>query len=185
MNRQTRHILVRQIIILAVTLALGFAVSGCSMQSQIDELSKEVDKVEKHIREIRERLNSLLASVSTLQLQINTQATVLNELVAAETANEADIVDAQAELVILQAQYNAVVSEITILQSNVQIQAVLDPCGDGPGYDEVVLKTSAGYLAYFENGNHRYLTLLQEGVTYTTTDNSHCEFSIINGQLTF
>jgi hypothetical protein len=59
------------------------------------------------------------------------------------------------------------------------ITASFDPCGDNPGqYDEVLLKTSGGtYIAYFEQGGNRFLSILGPG-SYRTTDTQQCYFSI-------
>jgi hypothetical protein len=55
---------------------------------------------------------------------------------------------------------------------------VYDPCGDSPGFDEVILKLADGTLmSYFESGSNRFLTILRPG-TYRTTDGSNCIFTI-------
>lgn len=55
---------------------------------------------------------------------------------------------------------------------------VIDPCDDGPGYDEVLLRLSDGsILAYFESGNNRHLAEIDQG-NYVTTDEQRCAFSV-------
>lgn len=57
---------------------------------------------------------------------------------------------------------------------------VFDPCGDAPGFDEVILKLADGTLiSYFESGSNKFLTVLKPG-TYRTTDGSGCTFTIKN-----
>ena len=61
-----------------------------------------------------------------------------------------------------------------------QIELV-DPCGDGPGVDEVVMIFGDGtVLAWYQNIG---FSVLQEGVSYRTTDPQNCKFSILNGQV--
>lgn len=61
------------------------------------------------------------------------------------------------------------------------VLAIIDPCGDNPGHqDEVLLLLSNGqYLAYFkESGSEEFLTILEWGKSYVTTDDQECHFKI-------
>lgn len=61
------------------------------------------------------------------------------------------------------------------------ITEMLDPCGDGPGYDEVLLRLANGNLvAHFFSGNFQFLTTLSPGA-YVTTDQQACQFSVDAG----
>lgn len=64
--------------------------------------------------------------------------------------------------------------------SGFTIVTSLDPCGDNPGeFDEILLVTSDGdYVAFFEAGGKRFLTVLECGTTYQTTDKQACLFDI-------
>ena len=63
------------------------------------------------------------------------------------------------------------------------IYEIIDPCGDSEGYDEILLRLNDGQLmAYFENGNNRFLSLLPPGL-YITTDSQKCLFKV-NDDLT-
>lgn len=68
----------------------------------------------------------------------------------------------------------------------VGISEVIDPCGDGNGPDEVLLKLNNGtVLVYFEDGGRRFLSILQPG-SYQTTDRQRCRFSIdASGNITY
>ena len=61
----------------------------------------------------------------------------------------------------------------------------LNPCNDGPGYDEILLKTASNkVIAYFENGGNRHLTILIPGMIYQTSDGQGCIFQVdSNGNL--
>ena len=58
------------------------------------------------------------------------------------------------------------------------IVGIYDPCGDQIGHDEILLELNTGDLiGYFEQGNKRFLTKLDQG-TYMTTDGSSCYFTV-------
>jgi hypothetical protein len=58
------------------------------------------------------------------------------------------------------------------------VLAIIDPCGDKPGkYDEILLKTDSGIIAYLENRGKRFLANLSPG-TYVTTDEQACNFKV-------
>lgn len=60
--------------------------------------------------------------------------------------------------------------------SNFAVAEVHDPCGDGPGHDEVILELVDGsYLAWYKNLG---LSLLNQNVHYRTTDSQKCDFKI-------
>lgn len=53
---------------------------------------------------------------------------------------------------------------------------IIDPCGDGPGADEVLLVYSGGrVVAWYLNVG---LVELTANVAYVTTDAQHCRFSV-------
>lgn len=54
---------------------------------------------------------------------------------------------------------------------------VIDPCGDGEGFDEIILQLDEQLLCYFEEGDKRFLTELSPG-NYITTDRQECNFTI-------
>jgi hypothetical protein len=61
----------------------------------------------------------------------------------------------------------------------------IDPCGNGTGFDEVIIKTSSGFIAYFEDGSKRFLAKLDVG-SYRTTDQQACRFSVnVDGSITW
>jgi hypothetical protein len=63
---------------------------------------------------------------------------------------------------------------------------LLDPCGDGPGHDEVLIRLQDGrLLAHYADGRLQFLTLISTG-TYVTTDSQRCVFSVsAEGEVTW
>lgn len=59
------------------------------------------------------------------------------------------------------------------------ITSIIDPCGDMPGqFDEILLRLADNTLiAYFEDGNRRFLGSLGPG-SYITTDRQQCRFTV-------
>jgi len=61
------------------------------------------------------------------------------------------------------------------------VTEIIDPCGDGPGFDEIILKLANGQLlAHFSSGGLQFLSLIPDG-NYVTTDQQACQFSVSNG----
>lgn len=55
---------------------------------------------------------------------------------------------------------------------------VIDPCGDSPGFDEVLFRTFDNHLiAHYASGNQQFLSLIPPG-NYVTTDGTHCYFTV-------
>lgn len=127
--------------------------------------------------EFASRIADLERRVSDLEKQIQSNIAVLNTLIAVDE-------DTADTLRAVQSQVNSQVIELASLQnylnSSITILSLINPCGDGPGFDEVILKLSSGqYLAYFEHGNNRFLSVIQNG-SYETTDAQKCRFTIDN-----
>lgn len=74
---------------------------------------------------------------------------------------------------------NQLLVRVVELESHLYIEQIIDPCGDGPGLDEIILEMSDGSLiVYFkESSSKEFLTKLTPG-TYTTTDNQQCTFEV-------
>jgi hypothetical protein len=65
------------------------------------------------------------------------------------------------------------------------ILETIDPCGNGTGFDEILIKTNIGYISYFEEGNKRFLAKLDIG-SYRTTDQQACRFNVnADGSITW
>jgi len=81
----------------------------------------------------------------------------------------------------LQQSLSDISDSVTLLQTATEkgIAELIDPCGDGAGYDEVIMLLNDGsYVAYFETGSKRFLSVLEQSVNYQTTDAQRCRFKI-------
>lgn len=62
-----------------------------------------------------------------------------------------------------------------------EVLQIVDPCGDGPGVDEVVLILEGSlYIAWYKNVG---MTVLEPYTPYQTTDSQRCRFQITDNGL--
>lgn len=103
----------------------------------------------------------------------------------ANTEIQSQLSAVNATTISMQAQANAQQIQITQLQMRTNMIGLIDPCGDGFGYDEVLIKLSTGQVvAYFEDKGKRHLTILTPNTLYQTTDESICTFKVdISGNI--
>jgi chromosome segregation ATPase len=107
--------------------------------------------------------------LNTLMVQYTNLTVQLGQLQTQTQALETYTVDLQSQI------------DNIVLDTNDSMSEIYDPCGDGSGFDEVIFKTVSGkFVAYFESGNKRFLSLLPDG-TYQTTDQQACTFTINSG----
>ena len=146
---------------------------GADHQAEIDRMNEKINDHEK-------RLSSL---ENTVSVGASEMAQIQAELDSLETSQTALADSLNAALKTLQSGLKDAVADIAVLKGHDNIVKFIDPCGDGPGYDEVPLKTSSGKLiAYFEVGNKRFLSVLSND-TYQTTDQQACVFRVLNGEV--
>lgn len=167
---------------------------------EFDELNSKLEAVEAAVESLEASsessiaaANSSIASLSSYVDQLvnlgvaesnflRNEIAALQASVAAQsstnTSQDGQLLSLQTTIAALQASANAQQAQITTLLTTENIVEFIDPCGDGPGYDEVILKTSSGkFVAYFESGSNRFLSVLSPG-NYQTTDQQACQFSI-------
>lgn len=180
----------------SIFLIAVFLLSGCGLQSQVDELKARADRDEAEIANLKNRVVLLEAQNSATIIQLNSisnQITVLQAVLA-------DAVT-QAEIDSLQTQINNLINNpingvlalrnliqnntvaIAILQGYQNIVSIKDPCGPQGSYNEVFLLLSTGrYLASFSDnasGQNTRFAVLTDG-NFVTTDGTHCYFTVSN-----
>jgi hypothetical protein len=165
-------------LLIALALTLNIA---CAKSVDVAELSDRVDEIEARVELLEGQivtniyvLNSQANTLTVLQEILNSQEEQSEELLAAVAALEADLVEQQAAI-------DELVVELAVVQGYSNIESLIDPCGDGDGYDEILIKLSTGeIIAYFQHGNDRHLAILPNG-SYQTTDKDKCNFTVSNG----
>ena len=95
------------------------------------------------------------------------------------------VIEQGASVISLEQLMTDTQGRLSELETGDRVVGVVDPCGDNVNqFDEVLFKMSSGkFIAYFEQGNNRFMTVLSENTNYRTTDVEACNFKIVNGNL--
>jgi len=163
-------------------------------QYEVDESQDAANKaLAAEVVSIKQTLDNLIQDVRFIQSQLETN-NVLLTLLRQDINSNYDLIQAlELNTIALENRldYQQVIVnnhqiELANLASEDPIVEYTYPCGKRTGYfDEVLLHTKSGkYIAYFENGNKRFLTVLNDNVSYMLTDGSNCTFTLQNGQIT-
>lgn len=172
---------------------------GAQLQAQILALVPEISSNTEAIAYLQAQLTAgdaaLAAQITALTSQYNLVNTNLAVLQAQVNANQAAMLAAAAGLSMqinsVSSQISSINGQLTLIQGqlvslNTQDSVIdfLDCGGDGPGFDEIIMRTKSGKLvAYFESGSTRFLSSITPG-SYRTTDASSCNFTV-NAQMQF
>jgi hypothetical protein len=153
------------------------SVVGCSSSFETTDLKARVAALEAQNAALQEQVDYVALQLSQVSNSFKILESQYSDL---RFIYGDDVPEIQAQLNILQLQ-------VAVLNGYKAIVAFEDPCGDGPGYDEFLLRLSDGsVVAYFEQGNERFLTKLLPEVRYQTTDRQSCRFSVdIAGNLKY
>lgn len=181
-------------------------ITSCGKFATNKDLDKANDRIEKLDKRLKELENDFTLIHSELEVTKNNAVQTMSEITdlqvvidslfnnqAAQSLLISDLQTKQYEIVHLeaminqlQAQLDTVQLKVTELEMEDNVIEMVDPCPSPlfEGYAEVLMKLSNGvYVAYFENGQKRHLTVLKENKLYKTTDDRSCKFKIINGQV--
>lgn len=163
-------------------------VKDYNQDKTLEELESRVTALE-----TANELNNKLVNINSNQIitnveQISVIEGILNDLQTQINAIEGDLLalDASqsAQIASITTQLTNIDASIDLLEQASQsaIKELIDPCGDKPGhFDEILIVLNSGELiAYFEQGNKRFLTVLSDG-NYQTTDAQKCNFSVLGG----
>lgn len=172
-----------------LVLALYF-LSGCGLQSQLNELKVQESRNARDIEDLQNRVAALEVTTNNNIKLLNDNAILLatmqnfyNSLSSKEGSDaaslQAQITSLTSTVSGLQTTVTAQVSNIVTLQTNENITAFHDFCGTKAGvYNEIGMVTSSGKIvAYFENGSSRFLSVLKDG-SYITSDGTACYFTV-------
>ena len=127
----------------------------------------------------RQEYLDLTDRIQDQELEMEKLQTELEELGQLVDGNKNDIDRLEQEI-------NNNLARIIELEDDITVVEMIDPCGPSQfAYDEVLFKLSDGsIIAYFENGNNRFLTKIPDG-DYRTTDQQRCFFSVDDGEVTW
>lgn len=178
------------------------------IQHQIDELKSRVIALENQnaliITQIDQNESEIVTNTSTilsLQSQINLINSILPTLADQNAifALQASLITTNNNITALENRVTALESQIgspitglqaiitnntvqiTQLMNNHNVTKIVDPCGNGPGYDEVFFRTTTGKLiASFSDNASGLNTRFSELVpgTFSTTDGTGCIFTV-------
>jgi hypothetical protein len=127
------------------------------------------------------RINELEKKMLALEEQDQLQDNLLSELSYTQETYYHELYDLiDATNLGFSNNIEVIEGQIAALEalSGHQVVELIDPCGDQSGYDEVLIRLNSGDLiGYFEQGNKRFLTVLEPG-RYKTTDNGGCYFTV-------
>lgn len=103
----------------------------------------------------------------------------LNSLISSAELLEAKYGNFNDAITAIEGQISIQQMQLASLSTGLRVIDIVDPCGNGPGFDEVLVRMSNGDLiAYFEDGGNRFLTILERDKYYRTTDTQHCNFRV-------
>lgn len=167
----------RKGIIVLALLAATYVTTGCGVVQSMRENCGGNDLCEYFLGRdytASDKKQDELANsrYSEMQASLNELVTNMALLSQNETQNSTAISN-------LQTQTNLLLVQMAQISTGLRITELLDPCGDGAGYDEVLVRLSDGrLLAYFETGGNRFLAVLTNNAYYRTTDAQLCNFYV-------
>ena len=162
-------------------------------QYEVDSDQNKVNQaLAAEVASIKQTLDNLIVDVRFIQSQLETNNVLLTLLRQDINSNYELIQALEVNTIALEDRLNyqqVIINnhqiELANLANEDSVVEYIDPCNNGPGFDEVLLHTRSGkYIAYFESGSNRFLTVLQPNVSYRNTDTQKCYFNINNdGQI--
>lgn len=163
------------------------------LQNQVDQNTKDVANIKKQLETMQTVLDMNIQDISLYQQQLSTLQSMVALLQVSSLSQSDTIVQLQEQIINLTERIDyqqIIVNNMQIELSNLAISGdpiveYYDPCNNGPGFDEVLMRTRSGkYIAYFESGSNRHLTILEANTSYRTTDQQKCFFTLNNaGQI--
>lgn len=176
-----------------VVLVLALGLTGCGIQEQVDELKKQQNSQNEQIEELQKRVsvieNTLNSNINVMFATNEKLLSLQGQLDSLSSKESADYINLQnqisgmiSSMSTIQTVVNTQTTTLVTLQTNENITAFHDFCGNKPGfYNEVGMITSSGKIVvYFETGGSRFLSILRDG-SYMTSDGTACYFTVTNG----
>lgn len=169
---------------------LLFGTKDSDQDSQIAEVTFKNNEQDAKIASLQNSITNMISNIDSLTLSVqdleNTDNDTYNTISALQSivnANTVQLLSLATSVTTLNGNLTTTQGQLTALTNSLSKSIVdfKDPCGNGVGYDEILMKTKDGkFIAYFEDGGNRFLSILENG-TYRTTDQSRCYFTVNNG----
>lgn len=157
----------------------------------VQEIDTRLKNTEKDLADLKTKIELLELKTESqallLTLQSQELATMQNDSLALQTEIDSLVYDISVNELAFNNSLTSLANSVMSLNTTMQhaVTQIIDPCGDSAGFDEVVLKTTAGeYLAYFQSEGKRFLSKLTNG-NYVTTDGTSCHFTVNGVNLTW
>lgn len=180
----------KSIIILVFIVSCGYA-----KNKDLKKANHRLDHVELELKNLKQDFSLLYDEIKNAaeeKNQLTLELAAINsnqELTETELENAVNqinqtILNLSAETNVIQSSLDTVQLKVTELELQERVVQLVDPCPNPAytDYAEVFMLTSSGkYVAYFESGATRHLTVLRQNTNYMTTDSRACHF-FVNSQ---
>ena len=176
---------VRLSLLIMFILFIGCRDENIYYDSTVSEENKrELDQVSKRLKVLEDVVETQKMAVDLLGVNFTDMQGLQDlledkldelseELNNLESVNDQNMLDVEDKLTVIR-------SQLSLLEesSRKNIVGIIDPCGDGVGFDEVLLRLRDGTLiAFFESNGKRHLSVIKSG-NYITTDLQRCRFAV-------
>lgn len=160
------------------------ATVGCSRYEVVSYNQAKDTEQDRRISELERQLSDLSSLFQSNVATVNALSALVSVLDQAQYQSQINSINSQ--IAALQQQAVSIQTQVVVLSTQDNVVEYVDPCGDNPNsFDEVILRTSSGrFLAYFESGGNRFLTMLSDGL-YQTTDSQACRFTVSGNNISW
>lgn len=185
----------RALAILALSLGCSCIVKERAVQGPPGTPGKDADSsLETRVVALEQLYSALNTTVNLMGANVTATNARIEDLELINSTYDSAFTDIYTRLTALEvssststSQLTAILADVSVLQSiaNNQVVQAIDPCGDGAGSDEILLKLASGeIISYYDSRGDRYLVRLASG-NYETRDAQECEYTVSAGGVTW
>lgn len=183
-------------IIMLTVLLTTVSCGKYATDRDLNKLDNRVDEIDTRVVDLENKVNANISSIESLSNSVVLSSSSISSLQEEMEQADADNADALqnaineatsgqnsllAMIETLQEQTTTLLANKAALELEDRVVGIFDPCPNvvSTDFTESFFQMSSGKLvAYFENGNTRFLTVLKTGTSYQTTDSRACVFSL-------
>jgi len=144
----------------------------------LNKLGDRVDSLETQLAALENKSTANISAIESLNQSLEAVENAQENQGIAQNANYNSLL---AMIQSLQEQTTTLLAKQAALELEDRVVGIYDPCPlvVSTGFQESLFRMSSGKLvAYFEQGNKRFLTVLKTGLRYRTTDSRACIFTL-------